>query len=247
MSEKTIAPNSNFRQEQKLAPVLDNLEKYFRKYLRVGEDEFAVLPVWVLHTWIFAALSTTPYLHITSPIEGCGKTLLAELIERVVPLAALVSSYSASGLANLIDSRRPPVLLIDEFDQLMKGDREKFSAIIALANSGYRRSGSRLISQRSKSKDDWKHRQSSTFCPKVICGISSLPATTQSRCIPIMMEPLKPGEIVEDVDEYVIQPEAEKLKKACRKWAATHVKNLSLRETQCQQNCTTGNGKWQGR
>jgi hypothetical protein len=58
----------------------------------------------------------------------------------------------------------------------------------------------------------------------MLSGISSLPAVTLSRCIPITMERMLPGDRVEEIDEFIIEPEAQALFRRANVWAS---KNLS--------------------
>src|SRR5579864_1204282 len=58
----------------------------------------------------------------------------------------------------------------------------------------------------------------------MLSGISSLPAVTLSRCIPITMERMLPGDRVEEIDEFIIEPEAKALFHKASAWAS---KNLS--------------------
>jgi hypothetical protein len=162
--------------------------------VRVGEYEYIVLAPWVLHCHSFGAFTHTAYLHVTSPAPDCGKTQLLEVIELVVPAPMLASSRTAAVLSRWINEDRP-VLMVDEFDQLMSGDKELLSAILATINSGYKESGCRYILEPAKG-GGWQRKKLCTFCAKVLSGISSLPPTTKTRCLPIYMERLAPADRV---------------------------------------------------
>jgi hypothetical protein len=205
--------------------LLRDLIEYYRTYIRVGEDEYLVLAVWVLHCHAFAAFTRTPYLHVTSPTLECGKTQCLATTELVVPRPMNASSCTAAVLSRTIEIEQP-VLMIDEFDQLIAGDKELLAAVLQTINSGYKKGGRRYILEPTKG-GGWQPKALSTFCPKILCGISSLPATTRSRCIPIQMERLAPGDRVSDPDEYTIEPQAADLKKRAVAWAAQHLKELT--------------------
>lgn len=208
------------------AKLLDDLVAYYRKYVRVGEDEYSVLAPYILHCHAFSAFSRTPYLNVTSPAPDCGKTQLLEVTELLVPDSMLASSCTAAVLSRCINDDRP-LLMVDEFDQLMDGDKELLAAILATINSGYKDTGRRYILEPTKG-GGWQKKELSTYCPKILSGISSLPPSTKTRCIPISMERLAPGDTVEDPDHYIIEPEAQKIKDAARAWAQQHLAELSL-------------------
>jgi hypothetical protein len=204
----------------------EDLISYCREYVRVGEDEYIVWTVWVLHCHSFPAFTRTPYLNVTSPTPDCGKTQLLEITSGVVPDPMMASSCTAAVLSRSINDDRP-VLMIDEFDQLQAGDKDLLAAILATVNSGYKKSGCRYILEPVKG-GGWQRKKVSTFCPKILSGISSLPATTKTRCIPIHMERLAPGDCVSDPDEYIIEPQAAALKVRAASWAAQNLDQLAV-------------------
>jgi hypothetical protein len=204
--------------------LLDDLEKYYRKYIRVAADEYTVLAAWVLHCHAFKAFSRTPYVHVSSATNGCGKTQLLEITEVIVPDGLLVSSTTSAVLARAIDAFHP-VLLMDELDQLMAGDKDLLAAVLATINSGYKKSGYRLVLEPAKG-GGWTPRRLSTFSPKMLSGISSLPAVTLSRCIPITMERMLPDDRVAEIDEFILEPEAAALFTRARKWTEKNGKQL---------------------
>jgi hypothetical protein len=203
--------------------LLSDLVGFFQKYVRLAGDEYIVIAPWVVHTHAWRAWTRTPYLNITSPVQECGKTLLCELIEMVSPNPLLVMSMSAAVLAREIEENHP-TLLIDEFDQILAGDKETLSLIMGAINAGYRKSGKRLVSV--PVKGGWESKSLSVFCPKVLSGISGLPAITASRCIPINMQRMKLGDRVTDIDEYRTEPEANELSGRCEAWSKAHLKRL---------------------
>ena len=204
--------------------LLDDLATYYKKYVRAKSEEYVVLAAWVLHCHAFKVFTKTPYIHISSPTQGCGKTQLLEITELVVPNGLLVSSTTSAVLARAIDAFHP-VLLMDELDQLMAGDKDLLAAVLATINSGYKKSGYRLVLEPEKG-GGWKPRRLSTFSPKMLSGISTLPAVTLSRCIPVSMERMLPGDRVAEIDEFIIEPEAEKLSGRAKKWADKNGKLL---------------------
>jgi hypothetical protein len=206
------------------AEILSDLIAYYSKYVRLRPDEYTAMACWVLHCHAFPAFSRTPYLNVSSPAEGCGKTQLLEITEPLVPEALLVSSTTSAVLSRAIHAFLP-VLLLDELDKLQEGDKDLLAAVLATINSGYKKSGYRLLLEPVKG-GGWKPKKLSTFCPKILCGINSLPKVTRSRCIPIAMERMLPGDRVHDVDEFITEPEARKLFHRAKDWAAQNLEKL---------------------
>ena len=215
--------------DAKVTPVdggqlLEDLVTFYTKYVRIREDEYVVMAAWVLHTHAFAAFKRTPYVSVSSPSAECGKTQLLEVTEHLVPNPWLTMSITNAVLARKIDTEKP-VLMVDEFDNLRAGDKELLASVLATINSGYKASGSRSILEPSKG-GGWVCKNLSTFCPKVLSGISGLAPTTKSRCIPIAMERMLPSDRVVEIDEYVIEPEGRALYNRCQDWAGQNLKKL---------------------
>jgi len=202
-----------------------DLVAYCRQYVRVGESEYVVIAAWVLHGHAFAAFTRTPYLLVSSPVRECGKTLLLEILELIAANALMTSSVTNAVLARAISNDPLPALMIDEFDELQKGDKELLASVTATLNSGYKKSGNRLILE-PDGGGGWVVKRLSTYCPKIISGIGSVPDQTESRSIPVRMERLAPGDKVDDPDEYITEPQAAELKSRADAWARQHLDAL---------------------
>jgi hypothetical protein len=203
--------------------LLTDLVLFLQCYVRLSDDQYLVIAVWIVHCHTWLAWTRTPYLNLNSATQECGKTLLLELLELVVPNAIFVMGCSAAVLPRAIHEEHP-VLLIDEVDQLMTADKELWATILQTINSGYKKSGTRLVSETGKG--GWTYKKLSTFCAKALSGISGLPPTTASRCISIFMERMKPDDRVVEIDEYVTEPEANELFGRCQVWSKAHLKQL---------------------
>jgi hypothetical protein len=206
------------------AQLMADLVNCYRTYVRVSEDEYVVLAAFVLHCHAFKAFARTPYLNVLSATPECGKTLLLEITELLVPMPLMASSLSNAVLSRAIDTWCP-TLLLDELDQLLAGDKDLLASIMATINSGYKKSGRRVVLEPTKG-GGWAVKELSTFCPKMLAGISSLPPATKSRCIPITMEKMLPRDRVEEPDEYVLEPLAKGLFSRAEAWAAANLEQL---------------------
>jgi hypothetical protein len=54
--------------------LIAHLEEYFGKYLSVAPGVTLLLSLWTMHSYIFLAFKTVPYLNIRSPLYGSGKS-----------------------------------------------------------------------------------------------------------------------------------------------------------------------------
>src|SRR5262249_4481529 len=125
------------------------------------------------------------YLHITSPLPECGKSRLLELLASLVARAWFTGRVSAAVLMRKIDAQHP-VLLLDESDAAFGGGQRYAEGFRGIVNSGCPRSGvaSCCVGQGT----NLTFRDFSVFGPKAIAGIGRLPATVESRSIPIIMK-----------------------------------------------------------
>jgi hypothetical protein len=227
ISECSELPVANALNPEEGSQLLADLMLFLQTYVRLSEDGYLILAPWILHTHAFAAWTRTPYLHVSSATPECGKTLLLELLELLVPNPLLIMGVSVAALARAIEQDHP-VLLLDEVDQYLAGDRELLAAIMQTINSGYKKSGNRLVPEPSKDGGrGWVTRKLNTFCPKVLSGISGLPLATASRCIPIDMQRMLPTDRVKEKHEYITEPEAKVLFQRCQVWGKANLKALS--------------------
>jgi hypothetical protein len=187
------------------------------KYVVVDDAQKTAVALWTLHTHVPEAMGITPYLAITSAEMGSGKTRLLEILRELVREPWFTGSVSAATLARKIHAQRP-TLLLDESDAAFGGDREYAETLRGVLNSGYRASGtySRCVggSGTNLNVDDF-----STFCPKAIAGIGSLPDTVADRSIPIRLKKKSPGESVDRFVERIVAEQAALLRERIERWA----------------------------
>jgi hypothetical protein len=132
------------------------------------------------HVW-----DCTPYLQITSATKRAGKTRLLEVMKPLVPRAWLTGRVSAAALVRKVD-RDIPTLLLDESDAAFKGEKEYAEALRGILDTGYLRDGRATLCVGQGSKITT--RDFTTFGPKAIAGIGTLPGTIADRAIPIVLK-----------------------------------------------------------
>jgi len=117
------------------AEILQDVRAFVRKYVVLSDDQALTVALWVVHTHVIHAAECTPYLQITSPMKGSGKTRLLEVLETLVARPWLTGRMSAAVLIRKVDAERP-TLLLDESDAAFKGEQEYAEALRGILNSG---------------------------------------------------------------------------------------------------------------
>lgn len=205
------------------------LRDYFGGYLvfpeSVRDYYLDVLAAWTLHTYSSKISGVTPYLAITAPTQGSGKTTVLEILSTVAFNPSNIEVNPTPAVIRVFaDERR--TLFIDEIDQL-SADKN----FVAVMNSGYKSGGS--VTRVGRKKGDTTTEKSNTFCPKVIAGIARegtlpMPSATLERCITIRIMRAKSGELTKRfrVDVMRDQPEVSGLRDWMSVWTLANHKDI---------------------
>jgi hypothetical protein len=154
-----------------------------KEYVELKEHEYVAVALWVLHTHVYRQFMVTPRLALRSPVPGCGKTTLFDILARMVAWPKKFDFISTSALYRLIDEVHPTMLL-DEVDNLglQLGQNGRLRAVF---NSGHRKGGVGTLTERGHS------REFSLFAPLALAlpdMFGVLPRTLSERTITISME-----------------------------------------------------------
>jgi hypothetical protein len=200
------------------AALLDSSCAWVRAYVVLTSDQVNVLAAWILHTWSIEAAEFTPYLHITAPEKGCGKTRLLEALEPVVYKPCKTGGMSAAALLRTVDAEHPTILL-DEVDAAFGGDKEFSEALRGLLNEGFRRGGNcrKCIGKGHELKTF------QVFGAKALAGIGKIPDTVSSRSIVIEMRRRTASESVERFRLREVREAAKPLVGSLAAWAKSGV------------------------
>jgi putative DNA primase/helicase len=126
------------------------------------------------------ASDIAPFLAILSPEKRCGKTVLLDVVSRLVRRPLSASNITPAAIFRSVE-KYGPTLLIDEADSFLQGNEE----LRGILNSGHRRSSAFVIRTVGEDHDP---QQFSTWCPKVIARIGDLPDTLTDRSIVLRMQ-----------------------------------------------------------
>jgi hypothetical protein len=192
--------------EAPLADVLDEVTRFVRRFVHFQDDTHApTVALWAAHTWAIHVFEQTPYLAITSPEKGSGKTRLQEVLELLCREPWFVTLPSDAVLFRMLENK--PTLLLDEIDAVFSNDRST-EGLRAVLNVGNRR-GASVPRALDYGKDLHKFP---VFSPKCFAGIGKIPETLADRSITIPLTRRLPSEKVERLIRRDVGPEAEALR-----------------------------------
>ena len=142
-----------------------------------------VLATWVFGTYLYPIFQAYPYLHITSPEPGCGKSLLGQLLGNLSFNGEFMTSPTEANLFHLPELNRG-VQVWDEFELSSQSDRNRFEITKSVLLNGYRNGGA-VPRQVGKQWD--KTVRYHVFCPRVLIGLSYLPEAASQRTIQLRL------------------------------------------------------------
>jgi hypothetical protein len=157
---------------------LDLVHHLLSRYLEMTPHQFVAVSLWIAHTFVYQRFTVTPRLMVTSPVRGCGKTTLLDLLEALCVRPLKSDSITAASIYHAVDHDHP-TLLIDEADNLGLAFN---GALRAVLNSGHRRGG------KVSRYHGGQARSFSTFAPVAVAAIGTLPLPVMHRSIVIRME-----------------------------------------------------------
>ncbi len=204
--------------------LLNDLSDYFRTYVVMSPEAADVAALWTVHVHALPAFDYSPRLGITSPIWRCGKTVLVELVESVVPRPESMIRPSEAVLFRTIDAKEP-ALLLDEIDTVFgtRGHEPKeHEGIRALLNAGNRRGATipRSVGP------DFALRDFNIFAATLWASIGMPPPTVVDRSIVIQLRRKKKAETVAHFRRRDVEPVGAGLRDRAARWASQHVDAL---------------------
>jgi hypothetical protein len=197
--------------------LLQYLADFIKKYVVISTAQLIIISLWVVHTYLIDYAETTPYLNIYSPEKRSGKTRLLEVLELLANNPWLTGRVTTAVLARKIDKEHP-TLLLDESDTAFKGEKEYSQTLRGILNSGYRCTGKSSICIGQGANIGYKDL--STFCPKAIAGIGSLPDTIADRSIPIELRRRSKNETISSFRLKDVGQEATIMKEYIIRWVS---------------------------
>jgi hypothetical protein len=194
-----------------------------RDYLVMTDEQYLVVALWIIHTYLVDRVEQTPYLAVTSPEKHCGKTRLLEVLQLLVNVPWFCTLPSESVFYRKIDKVQPTVLL-DETDAIFSPKTAPlYEGLRAAINAGTRRGVTvdRCIAGGAG------FESFSVYCPKVLAGIGSLPDTIADRSIPIRLARKTRDETVKRFRLRDVKPELQPIALKVVAWANEHAEAVA--------------------
>jgi hypothetical protein len=203
------------------AAVLDKVEAWFRRFIRVTFDyDYHLLALWTVHTHLAEECRTTPRLQLDSMVEGAGKTTVLDHLKRLCHDPVLIASLSSPAVLPRMLNKGLRTILLDEVHRTLNSDKQGIGDLVAIINTGYRVGASRPVTV-PVGPNGWEVVDMPTFAPAALAGNDpNLENDTRSRMIRVLLMPDLEG-TVEDSDWEYLEDEAAALQEEIALWAAS--------------------------
>jgi putative DNA primase/helicase len=170
------------------AELLNEIAKAIRRHVVLSNHACDTCALWVLHTYLLDCFVVSPRLCARSPMKGCGKTTLEDVMGRLVLRPLPTANVTPAAIFRVVEAHRP-TLLIDEADTFVSQNDE----LRGVLNSGHRKGGSVLRTV----GDDHEPRSFATYSACVIALIGTLPDTLHDRSVVVELRRRLRSEAVE--------------------------------------------------
>ena len=206
-----------------IARTLDALADFFTRYVVLREPRTALwVAAWALATWCYRAFRVFPYLSIRSAEKRCGKSRLLGLLARVSFNASPVTAHPTEAQLYRSAARTGGVQLFDEVETL-RGDKDRFDALIAVLNVGFERGG--VVTRLEKRGERFVEEPYEVYAPRVLAGLAGLKDTLEDRALPLFMLRKRRNESVLRLNR-ATDTEAQALRDQCALACLTHIQHI---------------------
>ena len=200
------------------ASLLDAIVKAIQAYIVLSEHAARSCAVWTVYTFLAEHFLVSPRLCISSPVMGCGKSTLTDIISRLVLRPLKASNATAAAIFRVVEMHKP-CLLIDEGDTFVQLSEE----LRGILNSGHRHDGAvlRVVGE------DLEPRLFATFSPCSVALIGELPPTLADRSILIDLKRRRPAD--GDVTSFSLDEvgHLDLLARQSARWAEDHAVEIA--------------------
>jgi hypothetical protein len=170
-----------------------------KEYSDLEEDNYKIIALWILGTYLHGEFSTYPYLFLNA-MKGSGKTRLLRLIATLSHKGTVLLSPTEAVMFRIPQGS---TLCIDELEGIM---RKENAGLREMLNACYKK-GSKVFRMKQKKVNGSSEQVIEEFEPyKPICmaNINGMDNVLEDRCISLVLERSDKQDImrlVEDFDE----------------------------------------------
>lgn len=193
--------------------LLSELERFFAAHAMFQHAAMpAILALWIAAGYLHMAFHSFPYLWITSPQKGCGKTRVLELLAAVAFRANQIQVSPTQAVLYRSLHATAEVLILDEFEKATDDTKQ---AVVTVLNAGFNR-GSKVSRCTGK---DYGLESFDVYGPKAFAGLNSLPDTLASRTIEIAMLPKTQADNIQPFIQATMGDQLQRWRDALAIWA----------------------------
>jgi hypothetical protein len=175
--------------------LFEEIRQIYRDHLEFADEVYYdVLPLFIMHSYLFRLFRSTGYLHFHGTAAS-GKSQNLRVLKALAFNTVWASSMSEASLFRQT-AGCPGVICVDEAESF---EGEKGQAIRLILNAGYL--ASTTATRAEKIGERFETIKYLVYSPKVLASINALEPVIQSRCVVVQMMPaIRP--IPEFVDDH---------------------------------------------
>ncbi len=167
-----------------------------KQYLILKEEEYCIITLWIMASWLVDDFSTCPYLCLIAP-KSSGKTAVLNILGELAYRSVSAISVTAASLFRAIEMWHI-TLLIDEAEYQIRSETEAGQALYGCLNGGYKRGSFALRIEGDGSSSARVPAAYDVFGFKAIAATKLFHPTLESRSIIINMVQGIPQKIIID-------------------------------------------------
>jgi hypothetical protein len=209
-----------------LVSVPTQLAAYYRRFIVFSAPWWAdVLAVWTLGTYVYPIFDAYPYLRISSPEPGCGKSLLGLIVANLSFNGELMVSPTEANIFRMAESSRGTQIW-DEVENQNAGDQNRLQTMRSVLLNGYR-SGGAVPRQERTGQGQFRTVRYHVFVPRVLIGLSDLPQVVHQRCIELTLQRRSEEERIDRYRSNEREHEEQGLRELCALYALSYCRAIA--------------------
>lgn len=164
------------REHEPLAEVLEAVHDHLARYVAPADPaDLDLAALWIAHTHLSPSQHYSPRLIIEAMMKGSGKTTMGEHLVALAPEGKLIAAGATAALMPRLREARPMyVMALDEVEKNLVQRRSgtDLGPLIAMLNSGYKRSGGALTLEQVSDGETttWEPVERPTYGPVILIG-----------------------------------------------------------------------------
>lgn len=194
--------------------LLTDVETFLSRFVVLPVEERLTLALWVFSCWAATAFDTVVNILITSPAPQCGKSLLMDVLNLLVPRPRMIAGeLRPSFLKQLEGEPEPATLLVDDADLILSSRSWTARTLVAALVSGQRRKNKAGIAR--------------LFGVAALAATDPLPPSVRHKLLPLCLRRRLPSEEITPFSRRDAALVAEQLRARLAGWADRNSETLA--------------------